>query len=95
MGSTEMAPLNPSETWAHIERLLIEECGLPVDCGLQYQRANCINAIKNGIADDALLAAAVEFLSNGEGLHKIRVNGKMMTRRELALALSPAVRETP
>jgi hypothetical protein len=36
-----------TETWNHIERLLTEECGLPPDEGLAYQRSNCINAISN------------------------------------------------
>lgn len=36
------------QTWAYIERLLTEECGLRPDEGLEGQRANMINAIKNG-----------------------------------------------
>jgi hypothetical protein len=76
------------ETWMYIENLLHDECGLRMDEGLTHQRANCINAIKNGLPDDALMAAAIEFLSKGEGLHKIRVNGKMMDRKAVAAALS-------
>lgn len=76
------------ETWMYIEKLLHDECGLRMDEGLTHQRANCINAIKNGLPDDALMAAAIELLSKGEGLHKIRVNGRMMTRKEVAAALS-------
>jgi hypothetical protein len=81
--------LEAGETWAYIERLLHDECGLRLDEGLGGQRANCINAIRNGNnTDPALLAAAVEFLNSGEGLHKIRVNGKMMDRKAVAAALT-------
>ena len=77
-----------TETWAYIERLLHDECGLRLDEGLEGQRANCINAIKNGLPDPALMAAAIEFLSKGNGLHKIRVNGVMMDRKTVAATLS-------
>jgi hypothetical protein len=83
-----MRNTNAAETWAYIERLLHDECGLRLDEGLGGQRANCINAIRNGNTDPALLAAAVEFLNSGEGLHKIRVNGKMMSRKAVAAALT-------
>lgn len=63
-----------------------------MDEGLQHQRPNCINAIRNGAPDAALLAAAVEFLSKGEGLHRIRVNGKSMDRKAVATALSRVTR---
>lgn len=89
LASTDSAPAkSAAETWAHIERLLHDECGLPMDQGLTHQRPNCINAIKNGLPNEALMAAAIEFLSTGESLHKIRVNGKMMDRRAVAAALS-------
>jgi hypothetical protein len=84
---TQQSGNGAAETWAYIERLLHDECGLRLDEGLTYQRANCINAIQNGLPDPALMAAAVEFLSKGEGLHKIRVNGKMMDRKGVAAAL--------
>lgn len=42
------------------------------------------------VCDGPLVDAAAEFLRSGEGLHKIRVNGKMMTRADVANALSPA-----
>lgn len=86
---------NAIETWKHIEKLLHDECGLRMDEGLAYQRGNCINAIKNGLPDDALMAAAIEFLSTGEGLHKIRVNGKMMDRKDIAAALTLAIGTWP
>lgn len=38
-----------TEAWAYIEHLLTEECGLPPDEGLEQERANCVNAIKNAI----------------------------------------------
>ena len=79
--------MSAEETWAHIERLLHDECGLRMDEGIQHQRPNCINAIKNGLPDRALIRAAIEFLMRGEGLHKIRVNGKMMDRIAVATAL--------
>jgi hypothetical protein len=37
------------ETWAHIEKLLRDECGLRPDEGLEHQRPNIINAIRNGM----------------------------------------------
>ncbi len=81
------------ETWDHIEHLLIDECGLLPDQGLAHQRPNCIAAIRNGAPEPSLLAAAIEFLSSGEGLHKIRVNGEMMDRKQVALALASPIAE--
>lgn len=93
------APSPPSEVtreaarkvWSYIERLLHEECGLRLDEGLSQQRPNFLNAIAGVInpnaADDDLIAAAVEFLNHGEGLHKIRVCGKLMDRKQVADAL--------
>lgn len=75
------------QTWAYIEKLLHDECGLRLDEGLEQQRANCINAIRNGLPDPTLIAGAIEFLRKGDGLHKIRVNGKMMDRKAIAEAL--------
>jgi hypothetical protein len=43
---TDAALDSARETWAYIERLLVDECGLQ----LSGQRFNCINAIKNGIS---------------------------------------------
>lgn len=80
------------DTWKHIEHLLVEECGLRPDEGLQSQRTNCINAIKNGVPDHALMSAAIEFLKSGEGLHKIRVRGNMMDRKAVAAALTNGAR---
>lgn len=37
--------------WAHLEHLLIEECGLRRDEGLTAQRLNLINAIIQGLRD--------------------------------------------
>lgn len=91
VGPLPLSPQEPGETWAYIERLLHDECGLRLDEGLEGQRANIVNAIKNGRdarPDAALLKAAIEFLSKGEGLHKIRVNGKMMARKQIAGALA-------
>lgn len=79
------------DTWAHIEHLLVEECGLRPDEGLRSQRENCINAIRNATfvaPSAAVVSAAIEFLNTGEGLHKIRVDGKMMTRKQIAKALT-------
>lgn len=55
-----------TKIWRHIERLLIEECGLPPDQGIGYQRVNCINAIRNELKHwkdqfDAASAAASEY----------------------------------
>lgn len=80
-----------TDTWAYIENLLCEECGLRPDEGLQGQRTNCINAIRNAtfvVPNERVVSAAIEFLNSGEGLHKIRVNGKMMTRKDVARALT-------
>jgi hypothetical protein len=89
VGRSDMAKL-ADDLWVDLERLLCDECGLRLDEGLGHQRPNLINAIRNTLSaqpDAAVLSAAVEFLSNGEGLHKIRVNGKMMDRKDVAAAL--------
>jgi hypothetical protein len=83
-----MSMSNAIEIWNHIERLLTEECGLPPDEGLKHQRPNCINAIRNGMPDAALINAAIDFMNSGEGLFKVRVNGVMMNRKQVARALS-------
>lgn len=77
-----------SEIWTYIERLLVDECGLRTDEGLEGQRSNCINAIQNGMPDSGVLNAAIEFLSSGQGLHKIRVHGRRMDRTAVAAALA-------
>lgn len=63
------------QTWAYIERLLTEECGLRPDEGLQGQRANIINAIKNGYPDPTVVNAAAELLRK-PAIHRIKIGGK-------------------
>ena len=72
-----------TETWGYIERLLIEECGLLPDQGLAQQRQNFINAIRQSGPSATAIKGAAELLRLG-GLYQIRVDGKMMTRQQVA-----------
>ena len=92
-GQTRAEMASAAETWAHIEHLLMEECGLMEDQGLSTQRSNCINVIANAVSatpNGQLLKAAASFLNAADGLtgiSKIRVNGRLMSAGDIARAL--------
>ena len=72
-------------TWRWMERYLSDECGL-IDMP-RSERPNIVNAIVNTLPDPSLMVAAITLLSSGDGLHKVRVGEKMMTRKQVAAAL--------
>lgn len=75
------------KTWGYIETLLVDECGLRPDEGLSQQRPNCIAAIETAmVGHRELVKAAIEFLQHPAML-RIRVNGRSMDRRQVALGL--------
>jgi hypothetical protein len=80
-----------SETWGHIEALLVNECGLLPDEGLSKQRPNCIAAIETALAGQReFVRAAIEFLQH-PAMSRIRVNGRLMGRRQVAVGLGGEV----
>jgi len=76
-----------STVWAEMERLLVEECGLRTDEGLSHQRTNLVNILRNNILHPAFLAAAADMIRDF-GISSIRVNGEMMSRKQIAEALA-------
>ncbi|MGB3042512.1 MAG: hypothetical protein WBB98_04940 [Xanthobacteraceae bacterium] len=82
------------DTWSAIEQYLDAECGLSCCSISESDRKNCANIILNGSAHPnppELIAAAVKFLRAGSGLtglHRMRVNGEMMSATDIAEALA-------
>lgn len=74
-------------TWRYMESLLTEECGLMPNEGVAAQRANLIQAIRNTKTVEAGLVAAAGELLAKPGVHRITVNGKRLTRQQVAEAL--------
>jgi len=80
-----------TETWGCIEALLVDECGLRPDEGLSQQRPNCIAAIETAMTGQReFVRAAIEFLQHPAML-QIRVNGRLMDRRQVAVGLGGEV----
>lgn len=77
--------MRAEQTWDYIEYLLTEECGLRPDEGLRTQRANIINAIKQGYPDPDVVNAAAELLRK-PAIHRIKIGGKgdLRSRKEIA-----------